>query len=186
MWITKEQNNIVSRYWITDPLPENTEEYRINQSNKKYFIGNSIKPHPGWIYENGAPVDDDYLFYNNGYKLVIDNVPYYDRKTHVLEQHNMSMWMNTEKTTEVTYNIRAKNQLEQNSDISKEWEFVKKIRNEKLLKLDHIVFIALENNLTLSQAFKEYRQKLRDITEDFTDPFSVVWPVELDPFTYYE
>lgn len=183
MWTTNLEGKV---YWITDPLPENTEEYKLAQTAKFYKTNNGIINHPGWIYDTGVVVDDDYLFFNDNYKLIIDNVPLYNRKTQVLEKNAPHLWTENEKTVEVTYNIRNKTQDEIDADISKEWDIVKKLRNEKLTKLDPAVFIAVENGFTLSQEFKTYRQQLRDVTEDFTDPYEVVWPNELDPFSYYD
>jgi len=187
MWKFKEPKNpALGQYWISDPIPQNTEQYKFLQSGKNYKKGNAIVNHPGWIYDNGALVDDDYLFYNEGYKLVIDIPPTFDAKTHACDKNAIHLWDETEKTITITYTVREKTEVEINQDISLEWENVKKIRSSKLSKLDSAVFIAIENNLTLSQTFKDYRQQLRDITETYTDPYFVVWPAEPDPFTYYE
>ena len=187
MWKFKNPKNpSLGQYWIPQQLPSNTEGHAFIQKGKLYKKGNLIVQHPGWIYDNGALVDDEYLFYNDGYKLVNDVVPSFNAITHVCEKNAMHLWDEDEKSLSVTYTVREKTQSEIDADKSKQWLEVKKIRAEKLAKLDSAVFIALENNLTLSDIFKEHRQKLRDIPENFTDPYSVVWPDDLDPFSYYE
>jgi len=183
MWISSNQEK---KYWIPDILPESTEEYNSTQLSKHYKTPRGFRSHPLWAYENGAYVDDEYLFYNEKWKLLIDAPPIYNSQTHVLEKKSEEEWDTLEKEIRVTYNVREKTNDEIDNDISKKWGEVRDTRNKKLQKLDHAVSIAYEHGLTLSQKFKDYRQNLRDIPENFEDPFSIVWPDEISQWEYYE
>lgn len=121
------------KYWTPETLPELTEEYKKQQESKRYLLpDNTIRNFPGWYYdENKAPVGDDYLFYNEGWKLIIDNKPtqidsngntrfmfplshqlYYpnfyeipvENRT-VYEENSINEWIQHEKIVEVTYTI---------------------------------------------------------------------------------
>lgn len=179
-------NDKNNNYWIPDEGPDFSEEYNTLQSLKEYITPTGRRIHPGWKYDNGSLVDDEYLFYNEGWKLLIDVPPVYNSQTHVLEKKSEEQWDKSEREVRVTYNLREKTDDEINNDISKKWGEVRDIRNKKLQKLDHAISIAYENNLTLSQKFKTYRQNLRDIPENFKDPFSIVWPDEISQWEYYE
>ena len=183
MWTEGTQGN---RYWIPDTFPESTIEYNNSQLLKVYKTRHGVRPNPDWKYDNGALVDDEYLFQNEGWKLIIDKPPIYDSMFEVLEKNDEQFWNIDEKTVEVSYNVRAKTEDELQHDKTKRWGEIKEIRNEKLKKLDHVLNIAYENNLVLTQKFKDYRQALRDIPETFDDPFSVVWTDELTQWEYYE
>lgn len=187
-WITKiEDSGQESKYWMPDVLPEPSERYNFTQQGKQYVDSNgNIKMHPLWTYENKAYVDDEYLLYNEKLKLLIDEIPDFNSRTKVAVKNSADKWIEDKSTVKITYTIRQKTDQEINDDISKKWLEIKKIRNEKLEKLDHVVHIAFENNLKLSKKFIEYRQELRDISETFKDPYSVVWPDELSIWEYYE
>jgi len=65
-WITEGEKS----YWMPEVLPEPTEAYTSEQSEKKYLTQEGKeRGHPGWTYaENIAYVDDEYLFQNEGWK----------------------------------------------------------------------------------------------------------------------
>lgn len=118
--------------WFPDNIPIISKTYNTNQSKKKYLtLENILRFHPGWTYDNKSYVDDDYLFYNEGWRLIIDEKPtqvdpygntrninlisyelYYpnfyeisleNRK--VCEENSIEDWIHTEKTAEITYSI---------------------------------------------------------------------------------
>ena len=62
-------------YWMPEVLPEPTKEYQAIQKEKNYLTQEGVeKRHPEWTYaENIANVDDEYLFQNEGWKLIIDD-----------------------------------------------------------------------------------------------------------------
>lgn len=92
-------------YWIPDPLPEKTEEYNQSQASKKYFthLGEE-RMHPKWIYDNGAYVDDEYLFQNEGWKLIVDVTPEYTESQYI-KKLDISEWIEDEKTLTVQYKV---------------------------------------------------------------------------------
>lgn len=68
--------NEKKEYWMPDNFPYPTLEWNISQQIKNYLLPNeTVRKFPGWYYDNGAHVDDDYLFYNEGWKLLLDNEP---------------------------------------------------------------------------------------------------------------
>jgi len=100
-WITEDNKT----YWLPDELPQPTDEWKIQQEGKQYLTpSNEIKNHPKWFYGNEAYVDDDYLFYNEGWKLVVDNPPTEESGYKVI-QCSQEEWTETEKTVEKTYKV---------------------------------------------------------------------------------
>ena len=77
-------------------------------------------------------------------------------------------WVVSEKTTE-----------EVNADEGFKWIEIRNERNQKLQETDWQMTKALEIGEDAS-ALKAYRQKLRDIPQDQTDPFSITWPERED------
>ncbi len=181
MWLTNPDG---TPYFVSDPLPEPTDEYNAAQLVKSYWTGTEIKPHPSWRYDNTALVDDDYLFYNEHWLLVTDTPPVVNTRTQVAERNPPEQWTQNHRDIAVTYTIRDKTPEEIAADTAAEWANVRRIRNQKLADLDRYVIIAYENGWQMSQAFRDYRTALRDIPETFPDPYSVVWPEEID-YQYY-
>jgi hypothetical protein len=62
---------------------------------------------------------------------------------------------------------------EKEAIIQNEWDKIRKKRNELLQKTDWMV---LPDSPADKDDAAQYRKKLRSITDDFTDPFEVVWP----------
>lgn len=62
--------------------------------------------------------------------------------------------------------------------IEEELQKVREMRNQKLLESDLYVMKKYENGETIGDDIRIYRQKLRDITTDFENPFDVIWPVD--------
>jgi hypothetical protein len=93
--------------WIPTNLPEPTKEYNNLQSSKRYLVDEEIeKKHPGWKYDNGALVCDEYLFKNNGWQLIVDNYPT-DSSGKIVVRNPSNLWINSSEnnTVEVTYKI---------------------------------------------------------------------------------
>ena len=55
------------------------------------------------------------------------------------------------------------------------WHDVRKLRNIELEKSDYIASVAMETGVGVSTAWRDYRQKLRDITKQ-SDVNNIVWP----------
>lgn len=61
--------------------------------------------------------------------------------------------------------------------IEMQWEEVRQIRNALLAGCDYVVTKSLESGVDIPTVWVEYRQSLRDITQQ-DDPFSIIWPVK--------
>jgi hypothetical protein len=100
-WITEGDKT----YWLPDELPQATEEWKSQQEAKQYLTSNGeVKSHPKWFYGNEAFVDDDYLFYNEQWKLIVDTSPVEEEGYKVL-QCSQEEWTQEEKTVTKTYKV---------------------------------------------------------------------------------
>tara|TARA_R100000781_G_scaffold97208_1_gene61085 strand:+ start:1827 stop:2261 length:435 start_codon:yes stop_codon:yes gene_type:complete len=72
-----------------------------------------------------------------------------------------------------TVKVESTTTEEQTALKNTEWENVRNQRNAKLKKTDW----RASSDLTLSDAWKTYRQALRDITTQ-SDPYNITWPTE--------
>lgn len=189
-WINEENE---SNYWISDPLPEKTEEYNLIQENKRYLTKEKqIRSHPRWNYDNGALVDDDYLFYNEGWRVILDTpMPEILEKDlkHTI-QNPIEEWEDVdEKSIRMTFTIKNYNDEEIEKYKVNKFNLLRGNRNDLLRQSDFIALVAYEKNLTLSDEFKSYRQELRDFPETIDDILNFnmndesLWPSK--PNTYY-
>lgn len=71
----------------------------------------------------------------------------------------------------------AMNEAEVTERTELEWANVRLLRNAKLFDSDKVVVRAVEDGSEVPEGWREYRQALRDITEQ-ADPFAITWPVE--------
>lgn len=68
-------------------------------------------------------------------------------------------------------------EVAENISFNAKWKQIKEYRNKLLSETDWIVTRSYDQNLPLSQEWKDYRQALRDIT-DQSDPDNIVWPIK--------
>lgn len=73
-----------------------------------------------------------------------------------------------------TVKVESTTTEEQTALKNTEWENVRNQRNAKLKKTDW----RASSDLTLSDAWKNYRNELRQIPQTQTDPFNIIWPTE--------
>ena len=59
----------------------------------------------------------------------------------------------------------------------KELDKIREVRAPLLIEADHLVNLALDKDLDIVP-FRQYRQALRDITEQYQELSDVVWPVK--------
>tara|TARA_B100000508_G_scaffold140382_1_gene141205 strand:+ start:107 stop:580 length:474 start_codon:yes stop_codon:yes gene_type:complete len=59
-------------------------------------------------------------------------------------------------------------------ELAEEWKRIRIQRNRLLAETD---YLALKDN-TLSTAMKEYRDKLRSVPQDNSDPYNITWPTK--------
>lgn len=99
-WVKEEQNlpqySEPKTYWIPDVLPEPTQEWNSQQSNKTYLKPDgSVISHPGWYFGNTAYASDEYLYYNEGWFTVVDERPEEtddDGNTYIIIDKPTSEW----------------------------------------------------------------------------------------------
>tara|TARA_Y100000310_G_scaffold97222_1_gene94903 strand:- start:25 stop:486 length:462 start_codon:yes stop_codon:yes gene_type:complete len=73
------------------------------------------------------------------------------------------------------WGIKTKTSVETTQDDSNRWAEVRNQRNRKLQETDWQMTKALETGEDASD-LRNYRQKLRDIPQDQTNPFAITWP----------
>ena len=189
-WITENEKT----YWMPEVLPEPTEEYQSAQSEKLYLTHeNKERRHPGWTYaETNAYVDDEYLFQNEGWKVIIDERPEITENDlkHV-NRNKQELWAEIdEKTLKVTYTITDFTQEEIDTYAEQKWQRLRGKRDNLLQQTDWIMARAFEEGLIVSDEIKSYRQELRDFPETITNilEFKIgndtLWPVK--PQVYFE
>ena len=191
-WITENEKN----YWMPEVLPEPTDEHQNEQSEKLYLTHEGKeRRHPGWTYaETNAYVDDEYLFQNEGWKVIVDDggIPIVDDDLKQKTRNLVSLWEEIdEKTVKVTYTISDLSQEDIDFYISKKWEKVRQIRDGLLFRTDWVFIRASEDNsLNVSSQVKTYRQQLRDFPEtianilEFNLEDDTLWPAT--PEVYFE
>ena len=178
--------------WVPSVFPEQTNIHQQTQSENIYIneVGEKVY-HPRWSYvETGAYVDDEYLFQNQGWKLVVDDGGPDDYLKHK-ERNPLSQWDYTdEKTVNVTYTITDFTEEEVEAFKENKWEHLRGKRDSLLGSTDWIIVRAKEENFTISSQVTLYRQQLRDFTATITDilNFNVeddtLWPTK--PEVYFE
>ena len=70
--------------------------------------------------------------------------------------------------------VEATTTDERTTLINNQWSNIREERDEKLKETDW----RASSDLTLSDAWKNYRQALRDVPSSQSDPFAITWPTE--------
>ena len=189
-WITENEKT----YWMPEVLPEPTEEYQSAQSEKLYLTHEGKeRRHPGWTYaETNAYVDDEYLFQNEGWKVIVDERPEITEDDLKNVRRNASEdWEELdEKTLKVTYTITDFTQEEIDAYAEQKWQRLRNKRDNLLQQTDWIMARAFEEGLVVSNEIKSYRQQLRNLPGTISNilEFKVgddtLWPVK--PQVYFE
>jgi hypothetical protein len=190
-WITENDKE----YWMPEVLPEPTEEYQQEQSEKVYLTQEGkVRRHPGWTYaENIAYVDDEYLFQNHGWRIIIDDggIEISDDDLKNQTKNEIEDWEEVdEKTLRVTYTLTDFTAEEVAEYEEQKWIKLRDKRNGLLQETDWVLAKAYEQNLVLSIEFTSYRQELRDFPEtienilEFKIDDDTLWPTK--PEVYFE
>ena len=189
-WITENDKT----WWMPEVLPQPTEEHQEAQSNKRYLTHEGKeRQHPGWTYaETIAYVDDEYLFQNEGWKVIIDERPEItqdDLKN--VSRNSSEEWEEIdEKTLRVTYTLTDYSQEEVDAYVEEKWRILRDKRNNLIQQTDWIFIRAGEQRLTVSSGVSSYRQELRDFPETIEDIITfkieddTLWPAK--PEVYFE
>ena len=61
--------------------------------------------------------------------------------------------------------------------LNEQWRYVRNKRDDLLAKTDWVVTRASETGVAETDAWKTYRQALRDVPTQ-SDPFNITWPTE--------
>lgn len=166
-WI--EENS--KTYWLPEAYSENTDEHNFAQEKKKYLTNDGYeRQHPKWTYDNGSLVDDEYLFYNEGWKLLIEDPfePSPPLKKKV--KNPVEEWEEVnERTLKITYNLEDLTEEEKNIFVNDQWFRLREKRNFLLIQTDYVIIRSYESGLVVSDELKSYRQQLRDFPQTFTD-----------------
>lgn len=190
-WVSEKEK----AYWIPEVLPEPTKEYTSEQSEKKYLTHEGKeRRHPGWTYaENNAYVDDEYLFQNEGWKVIIDDggVKISPNDLKHKTRNSFEQWEElNEKSLKVTYTLTDFTQEEIDTHIEQKWYTLRSRRDFLLQQTDWVIVRASEENLVVSSEVSSYRQQLRDFPEtitnilDFEIENETLWPIK--PEIYFE
>lgn len=185
-------------YWMPEVLPAPTKEYQATQKEKKYLTQEGVeRSHPEWTYaENVANVDDEYLFQNEGWKLIIDDEGpvILDTDLKHKTRNEIVDWEEQEggKTIKVTYTLVDFTEEEVAEYTEQKWERLRMMRDNRLRATDWVIVRAMEENLVVSTEVTEYRQALRDFPEtianilEFNLEFGndALWPIR--PEVYFE
>ena len=188
-WITENEKS----YWMPEVLPEPTPEHQEAQSNKRYLTHEGKeRQHPGWTYaETIAYVDDEYLFQNEGWKVIVDERPEItpdDLKN--VSRNSSEDWEEVdEKTLRVTYTLTDFTQEEVDVYAEEKWQRLRNKRDNLIQQTDWILTRAFEENLVVSSEVTSYRQELRDFPETIEDILTfkiddTLWPAK--PEVYFE
>jgi len=105
-------------------------------------------------------------------EVVDKSKPDYNNQTHKCFEKNPEL---KNGNWGKVWGIKTKTSAETTQDDSNRWAEVRNQRNQKLQETDWQMTKALETGEDASD-LRTYRQKLRDIPQDQTDPFSITWP----------
>jgi len=194
-WTEIDERTVERTYtldgWIPSVFPEATPEYQQSQREKKYLTSQGEeKRHLQWQYASTeAYVDDEYLFQNEGWKLIIDEEPSVELKNN--QRNSPEEWEEIdERTVRVTYTLVDFTAEEVAEFEEQKWMMLRSKRDSLLQATDWVIVRAMEENLIVSSEVTTYRQKLRDFPETITDilDFDIVddtlWPTK--PEVYFE
>lgn len=177
-WTEIDERTVEATYtlsgWVPEVFPEATSEYQATQFQKRYLTPNGkVKLHPGWIYTaTDAPVDDEYLFQNEGWKLVTNITeppPSVELKKTL--QDDVENWeeLSGGKTVKITYRFVDFTEEEVSEYIVKKWETLRSKRNSILDQTDWLVVKSKESGTNLSTNFKEWRENVRNFPTTITN-----------------
>ena len=122
--------NTDKRYWFPDTVPTKTDEWNIAQERKRYVTNyGTTRTHPRWLYDNGAFVDDDYLYHNEEWRYITNwnDVPT-SNDTEFYIKNPIAEW--TKSEDDKTYTITWKTYAVQEPTISDEDTVQLKVQKE--------------------------------------------------------
>jgi hypothetical protein len=193
-WNEIDERTIEATYnvdgWIPSVFTEATLEYQQEQREKKYLTpSDEEKRHPQWEYtETGAYVNDEYLFQNEDWKVIIDENPSIELK-HSVRNAPEDWEEMDERTVRVTYTLNDFTAEEVTEYEEQKWERLRGNRDSLLQATDWVIVRSIEENLVVSNEVTSYRQQLRDFPQTIVDilQFNIndntLWPIK--PENYF-
>lgn len=70
---------------------------------------------------------------------------------------------------------KTKKEIKENKE-KEEWEFLRRKRNDLLKETDYLMMEDYPISKENKDKIKEYRKKLRDLTELYKNPFEIIFP----------
>ena len=172
-------------YWMPEVVAEKTEEWQAQQCAKRYLtLQETERLHPKWTFAHtNAYVDDEYLFQNEGWKLIIDKPPEFEDLKHRV-RNPPSKWIIHEKIVEVTYSFVDFTDEQCEDYKIRKMAALRQLRESLISDTDYIFIRALEENRTVSDDVIAYRKELRDLPSKVFDIVSFdmdndpLWPIK--------
>lgn len=197
-WNEIDERTVEATYtlsgWLPEVFPEATKEYQQIQNEKRYLIPDGeVKWHPQWKYvATDAYVDDEYLFQNDGWQLLVNisqEPPSVKLKKTLL--NDIEDWEELEdgKTVRVTYKFVDFTTEEVAEYTEQKWKQLRGKRDNLLQATDWVIVRAMEENLVVSDEVTAHREALRDFPEsvvnilEFEVGNDTLWPTK--PEVYF-
>lgn len=170
-------------YWLPNPLPEPTEQWKQTQLKKSYLKSDgTVTGHPGWFYGNRALASDEYFYYNYGWYTVVEDYSLTDvddvgnRYINILNSYEEWEKFDTYKVKKTykkyLYIVKDKPEFKYNMNVSHHLEY----DDENMTVTD--VYIETEiGDLAIRQKEEEILSKLRKIRDcllNVTDYFVII------------
>jgi len=155
-------------FWMPDTLPSPTEEYQSRQKAKSYLTPESKeRKHPGWTYQNQALVDDEYLYRNEGWMLVVDNFPEEKNDdTHEIDRRPVSEWVVSGNGKNVTVKYEV-------------WDIIEgNYPNEDILDFDKTFYVDEEDRWVRNEALKTITKTFSIVSlpaEEVAEKEEIIW-----------
>jgi len=142
-------------------------KYAIIDGTTVKSTGTIKKLFPNTSFTAAGP-NADFLTENNVLELV-QNLPY---TTPTQKLSTVDAYVENGKV--YTVKVESTTLEEQTNLINQQWVNVRSERDYKLQETDW----RASSDLTLSDAWKTYRNELRQIPQTQTDPYNITWPTE--------
>ena len=129
-----------------------------------YYPPNTILSHP---YEGDSTLGIYAVSYGNKpsvnelFKKVIEKTP--------VKQNNKY---------HIDYDIVDMDEEEIQREIENKWVEIRRLRTNLLSETDFLIIKYTENKLDIPVELKDYRQSLRDLPINNSDPFKIEWPTK--------
>lgn len=148
-----------------------------------YLVEDGICKHQSldvltWRTDSGQRPSDEWLMEQGYYRYVHVGIPQFDIKTQKIKKRPCTEWIvnDQEKYVSPTYEIIEFTEEEKQQVLQNTWAKLRMQRFDLLLMTDYTQ--VQDSPLTEDErlAWANYRQELRDLPQNTTDPFNPIWP----------